>query len=255
MNIQNISALAEQLQSLGFDNAGYSILKRICFKPDSFMLSQKMVKGKDQLRFHLYFEKENKMETYVLKYYDAILQKEVSLSNVVVNEIDVSSLEKRITEIDWKMAFDFETKKHWSIEDKSSWEKEFKIESIIEAFVSLEATEEGKAISTNLKLKYWAGIAYQELLGSISPLKNKTEVIQRFYFFEGQAGISVDEACRFLQNRWLEKQMQAKRKQSGDSNGEENNSRDQPSSGNGSLLKKKRLSKTKIGKGNKAIQK
>ncbi len=255
MNIQNICALAEQLQSLGFDNAGYSILKRICFKPDSFMLSQKMVKGKDQLRFHLYFEKENKMETYVLKYYDAILQKEVSLSNVVVNEIDVSSLEKRITEIDWKMAFDSETKKHWSIEDKSSWEKEFKIESIIEAFVSLEATEEGKAISTNLKLKYWAGIAYQELLGSISPLKNKTEVIQRFYFFEGQAGIPVDEACRFLQNRWLEKQMQAKRKQSGDSNGEENNSRDQPSSGNGSLLKKKRLSKTKIGKGNKAIQK
>ncbi len=89
----------------------------------------------------------------------------------------------------------------------------------------------------------------------MSPLKNKSEVSQRFYFFEGQTGISVDEAYRFLQNRWLEKQIQAKRKQSGDSNGEENNSRDQPSSSNGSLLKKKRLSKTKIGKGNKAIQK
>ena len=92
------------------------------------------------------------------------------------------------------MAFDFEIKKQWSAEDKASWEKELKIESIIEALVSLEVTEEGKAISTSLKLKYWAGIAYQELLGSISPLKNKTEISQRFYLFEGQAGISVDEA-------------------------------------------------------------
>ncbi len=254
MNFQNISALAEQLQLLGFENVGYSILKRICFKPDSFMLSQKMVKVKDQLSFHLYFEKEKKMETYVLKYYDAILQKEMSLSNAVVNEIDVSSLEKRMAEIDWKMAFDFETKKQWNVEDKASLEKEQKIESLIEELKTIETSEEGKSISTGLKLKFWAGIAYQELLGSISPLKNKTEISQRFYLFEGQAGISADEAYRFLQNRWLEKQMQAKRKQSDDSNGEENNSRDQRSSGNGSPLKKKRLSKTKIGKGNKAIQ-
>ncbi len=184
MNIQNIAALAEQLQLLGFENAGYLILKRICFKPDSFMLSQKMVKVKDQLSFHLYFEKDGKKETYALMYYDAILQKEMALSNTMVNEIDVSFLEKQITEIDWKMAFDFETKKQWSIEDKSSWEKELKIESIIDAFVSLEATEEGKAISTSLKMKYWAGIAYQELLGSISPLKNKTEVSSGFIFLK-----------------------------------------------------------------------
>ena len=215
MNIQNIASLAEQINSLGFENAGYSILKRICFKPESFVIPQKMVKGKEQLIFHLCFEKESKKETYILKYYDAILQKEMSLSNAMVNEIDISSLEKRLAEIDWKMAFDFETKKQWSAEDKASWEKELKIESIIEALVSLEVTEEGKAISTSLKLKYWAGIAYQELLGSISPLKNKTEISQRFYLFEGQAGISVDEAYRFLQNRWLEKQMQAKRKQPG----------------------------------------
>ena len=39
--------------------------------------------------------------------------------------------------------------------------------------------------------------------GNINPLKNKSEVSQRFYFFEGQTGISIDEAYRFLQNRWL----------------------------------------------------
>ncbi|MEP7231920.1 MAG: hypothetical protein ABI691_16780 [Ginsengibacter sp.] len=254
MNIQNISALAEQLQSLGFENMGYSILKRICFKPDSFMLSQKMVKVKDQLSFHLYFEKEKKMETYVLKYYDAILQKEMSLSNAVINEIDVSTLEKRMAEIDWKIAFDFETKKQWNAEDKASWEKEQKIESIVEALITLESTDEVKAVATGLKLKFWTGISCQELAGNISPLKNKSEVIQRFYFFEGQAGISADEAYRFLQNRWLEKQMQAKRKQSDTANEGEESDSVQASSGNSGLLKKKRLGRNKIGKGNRATQ-
>ena len=73
MNIQNITALAEQLQLFGFENTGYSLLKRICFKPDNFSLSQKMTKGKDQVSFNLYFEKDSKKETYALMYYDAIL--------------------------------------------------------------------------------------------------------------------------------------------------------------------------------------
>jgi hypothetical protein len=78
---------------------------------------------------------EIKKDTYVLKYYDAILQQEISLSSIVLNVIEVSSLEKRMTEIDSKLAFDFEIKKQWSVEDKSSWEKELKIESILEAFI------------------------------------------------------------------------------------------------------------------------
>ena len=83
----------------------------------------------------------------------------------------------------------------------------------IECLSELEKIEDGKAIALDLKLKYWADISYHGFAGIINPLKNKLEVSQRFYFFEGQAGISVDEAYRFLQNRWLEKQMQVKRKQ------------------------------------------
>jgi len=67
---------------------------------------------------------------------------------------------------------------------------------------------------------------------------------QRFYFFEAQTGISVDEAYRFLQNRWLEKQMQAKRKESVANNGEELTEEEHTSSGNG-LLQKKRLNISK----------
>ena len=159
-----------------------------------------------------------------------------------------------MTEIDWKIAFDFETKRNWNAEDKASWEKEQKIESVIEELKTIETSEEGKSISTGLKMKFWAGIPYQELVGSISPLKNKSEVIQRFYLFDGQAGISVDEAYRFLQNRWLEKQMQAKRKQSDTANEREESDSVQASSFNSSLLKKKPLVRNKIGKGNKAPQ-
>ena len=240
MNIENISALMGQLQSLGFENAGYSLLKRISFKPENFILSQKMEKAKDKLSFQLFFEKDIKQDLYVLLYYDAILQKETPLIDAAINGINTSNLEKSMIEIDWKNAFDFVTKKQLNLEDKTSWEKEQKVESVIEGLSVLEKSEDGKIVAVGLKLKYWAGISYQELFGNISPLKNKSEVSQRFYFFEGQTGISVDEAYRFLQNRWLEKQMQAKKKASGANKGEELTDEEHASSGNG-LLQKKRL--------------
>ena len=252
MNIQNIAALGEQLQSLGFENAGSALLKRICFMPGNFILSQRMEKGKDHLNFHLFFEKYSQQNAYVLMYYDAILQKERALIDLTINGINSAALEERMTEIDWKSAFDFDIKKQWSLEVKESWENEQKIETIVEDLRELEKTEEGKTIAVNLKLKYWAGTPYQELFGNISPLKSKTEVSQRFYLFEGQPGISVEEAYRFLQNRWLEKQMQAKRKQTDEAENGETRNGSQFSSGNG-LLKKKRLSGTKGMKANKKI--
>jgi len=81
MNIENISALLAQLQLLGFENAGYSLLKRISFKPDNFVLSQQIENAKDKLSFQLFFEKDVKHDIYVLLYYDAILQKETPLTD------------------------------------------------------------------------------------------------------------------------------------------------------------------------------
>ena len=253
MNIENISALMGQLQSLGFENAGYSLLKRISFKPENFILSQKIEKAKDKLSFQLFFEKDVKQGIYVLSYYDAILQKETPLIDAAINGINTSNLEKSMIEIDWKNAFDFVTKKQLNLEDKTSWEKEQKVESVIEGLSELEKSEEGKVVAVGLKLKYWAGISYQELFGNISPLKNKSEVSQRFYFFEGQTGISVDEAYRFFQNRWLEKQMQAKRKQTDSTEINESEKDSHVSSGSG-LLKKKRLGSSRTIKPNKLVQ-
>ena len=238
MNIENISALLAQLQLLGFENAGYSLLKRISFKPDNFVLSQQIENAKDKLSFQLFFEKDVTHDIYVLLYYDAILQKETPLIDAAINGINISNLEKSMLEIDWKNAFDFVTKKQLHLDDKTSWEKEEKVESVIEGLSELEKSEDGKVVAIGLKLKYWAGISYQELFGNISPLKIKSEVSQRFYFSEGQTGITVYEAYRFLQNRWLEKQIQAKRKEPVSNNEEELTEEKYTSSGNGLLLKK-----------------
>src|SRR5665647_339153 len=251
MNIENISALMGQLKSLGFENAGYSLLKRISFKPENFILSQKIEKAKDKLSFQLFFEKDIKQDIYVLLYYDAILQKEAPLIDATINGINTTNLEKSMTEIDWKGAFDFVAKRQLNLEDKTSWEKEQKVESIIEGLSELEKSEDGKAFAVGLKLKYWAGISYQELFGNISPLKNKSEVTQRFYFFQGQTGITLDEAYRFLLNRLLEKQMKAKKKQY--SNINEGIQDEGHSSSASGLLSKKRLN-NKVGKKNKAVK-
>ncbi|MEO6733639.1 MAG: hypothetical protein ABIN01_20620, partial [Ferruginibacter sp.] len=222
----------------------YSLLKRISFKPENFILSQKIEKAKDKLSFQLFFEKNIKQDIYVLLYYDAILQKEMPLIDAAINGINTSNLEKSMIDIDWKNAFDFDTEKQLNLEDKISWEKELKVESVIEGLSELEKSEDGKLVAVGLKLKYWGGISYQELFGNISPLKNKSEVSQRFYFFDGQTGITVDEAYRFLQNRWLEKQMQAKRKDPVANKEEELTEAEHTSSGNG-LLQKKRLNISK----------
>ena len=115
MNIENISALIGQLQSLGFENAGYPLLKRISFKPENFILTQKIEKGKDKLSFRLFFEKNARQGAYILLYYDAVLQKETPLIDATINGINTISLEKSMIEIDWKSAFDFVTKRQCAI--------------------------------------------------------------------------------------------------------------------------------------------
>jgi hypothetical protein len=238
--MDNISALAEQLQALGFEDAGYSLLKRICFKPEKFILSQKLEKGNEQICFQLFFERNEKIGVYILVFYDAILQKEISFDDTTINGIDIAALEKQMTTIDWKKAFDFSESKRWNVNDKTSWDNEQKIETTIASLAEIEITEEGKSVAAALKLKYWTGSAYFEIFDNISQTKSKAEISQRFYCSEGQPGISVDEAFRFLQNRKLEKQMQAKRKQVDNQNDEAQDDGNNSSSSSG-LLKKRRL--------------
>jgi hypothetical protein len=181
-----------------------------------------------------------------------MLQKEMTIVDTIINGINSKDIEKQMSTIDWKNAFDQDEIRQWSVDDKASWEKEQKIETTLSDLTKLEEVEEGKAVGLSLKLKFWTDFTQSELVGNICPLKNKSEVSQRFYFFDGQPGISVDEAYRFLQNQWLEKQLQAKRKQNENAEIKEADS-DGKNSSSGSLLKKRRLGSSKSVKPNKKV--
>ncbi len=240
MNIQNISALSAQLKAIGFDNMGYLLAKRICLAPEDFIITEKQFKDNEQIVFNFHFQRDKKLNGYILAYYDAILQKEISLTTQVINGINIAELQEGMNAIEWKLVYDLNTKKPFNPDDKVSYENEQKIEALIISLLELGLTEEGKQISILLKQKYWSDIPYNELMGNITILKSKAELSQRFYYAEGQACISADEAYRFLQNKWLEKQIQVKRKQQ--ENIEETEAGDDGQSSNGSgLLKKKRV--------------
>ena len=243
MNIENISALAEHLLALGFEDAGISLIKRICFNPQSFYITQKIEKANEQISFQLFFERKGKQDVYALMHYDAILQKEISFGDAAINGIEITNLEKQMAGIDWKKAFDFTEKKRWTPNDKTSWENEQRIETIIVSLAEIEITEEGKTVAAALKLKHWTGAAYFELFDNIGQIKSKGEISQRFYCSEGQPGISVDEAFRFLQNRKLEKQIQAKRKLIDNQIDYEQQESSSSSTGSG-LLRKRRINNT-----------
>lgn len=244
MNIQNITELTGQLQSLGFDNLGSSLLKRICFKPENFYLNQKISKDREQLEFRFYFER--KSDAYMLLYYDVTLQQKNIFEELMIAGINIAELEMQMTTISWMSAFNLDERKKLDPNDKATWEVEAKIESVVESLAALEQDEKGKAVASALKVKFWLGTPYHEIFGSISSIKNRSDISQRFYFTENSVGISVDEAYRFLQNKWLEKQLQLKKKQA-DSTSENDTDETSGTTGSG-LLKKRRIKQSSKGK-------
>jgi hypothetical protein len=242
MNIENIAALAAQLQQLGFREMGTLLVKRICFKPDSFFVTHLIDKGDDKLQVELFFEK--KKDEYDLKWYDIAIPQKSSSQLPEINGIHIASLENQMATVNWKQAFELNEQKPWN--PKADFTNEETIEEVITGLAKLESSDEGKTVAATLKAKFWNGSNYQEIFGSITAPKNRVEISQRFFIFDGQPGISLDEAYRFLQNRRMEKQM--KKKQTENCDAGTQNEEDAESSGNG-LLKKKRIShSTKKGK-------
>lgn len=247
MNILNIISLSEQLKALGFADLDYLLAKWICFQPKRFALDYQVERNGNVLNFQLSFEMNSKSKDgYMLVFYDAIFQR-ARLFEGTVNGIDVSLLSQQMSEVDWKKAFDFTEKRTTASSDKNAFEKETKIEAIIENLSVLNATNEGKCVANFLKQAFWSGAAYHNIYGNITGPKNKDDVCQRFYVLEGQPGISVDEAYRYLQNRWLEKEMLSK-KRNGDSSDNAGGENDGYGTG---LLKKRRRRKTRTTKSEK----
>ena len=148
-----------------------------------------------------------------MMYYDASILKEISFEHATINDVDTALLEKKMSSIDWSSTVNPGTFEMQIKAGIDNWETETLIESVVEDLHKLGEGEAGNKIAVKLKQKYWAGIPFLEQIGNISPTSNKQEVSQRFYFYPGQIGISVDEAHRFLQNMMIEKQLQLAKKQ------------------------------------------
>ena len=243
MNIQNITALADSLQSLGFQNTILQqLVKNISLNVPNYIIHQRMIKGNDVINFHLTFEMNGTGNAYSFVHYDATLRKEIEIPDTKINEIEVKELDKRMGEINWGSLFESENKK-WKTEDKTTWLEEEKVENIVTDLHAWEPTEEGKEMAIRLKVKYWCDTPLEELFSDLRSLRTRFEISQRFYFFEGQSGISTEEAYRFLHNKWMEKQLQMKRKQSEVSTVEDQSNGEAKRGSGKNLLQKKSRNK------------
>jgi len=241
MDIQNIAALSEKLEALGFEHLGYLLLKKISFRLQNFWLVSKANHLNKDLNFHLFIQRNSATNSYELLYYDAILQASSDTNDQLINGIDLGELKAAMAKIDWKNAFDLTTGKNSPVNEKTDYKKEEEVELVIDKLEALDKSEDGKSFAAALKLEFWAGLPYQDLFGNIATVKGKYEITQRFYCATGQPGISVNEAYRFLQNRLLEKQISFRKKQPENSEVADDSAHSQPSSGSG-LLRKKRIS-------------
>lgn len=211
MNIQNIVSLSERLVSLEFPDLRRALAKHICFKPEAFFLAHQVTKNGNTVSFRLSFECLRPADCYRFAFYDAVLQSD-DVGPQVVNGVDTAILTERMSKVDWRKAFDLAQAQPITVANTSAFEDEMEIEKIMESLGTLASTEDGRAGALALKHRFWSGTAYHGMVGNLPAVKNKSAVCQRFYLLDGQPGISLNEAYRYLHNRWLEKEMSAQAK-------------------------------------------
>jgi hypothetical protein len=232
MKIHNIAALTDMLIATGFDEAiGKKLLQQICFKPADFALTERLVKGKDVLTCSLFFERKG--EEYSCTYYDASFFKAIEVPELTINGIHLRDLDKAMAAIDW---LNISAPVKFDLKNEASWLREQQIEKIVTDLFRVSATDEGRHHADSLKVRYWQDVSFAPV--NLPAIRSKFEVSQRFYFFDGQ-GISIDEAYRFLLNRWLEKKLYARKKQAGDADDDTGST-----ASDKSLLQKKRKKRT-----------
>lgn len=230
------------LVAAGFsESTGYRLLQYVCFKPADFVLTEQVIKGPDLLTCQLYFERKG--DEYICSYYDACFLKEVKVPDLSIQGINLKELDRRMGETDWQM--NSSVSGSFSLSEEVSGQRENQIEGIVTDLFRLSATGEGKQFADALKLKHWATIPLHPMMGNLNTIRSRFEVSQRFYFFDGK-GISVEEAYRFLLNRWLEKKFQAGRKKTLPGYDVVRDRDGEASGSDKGLLKKKRVKAQKI---------
>lgn len=249
MNIQNIGSVADTLRSLGFaSHLGNKLLRHICFSKPEFAIKERMTIGSDIVNFNLIFQCKSEKHEYACIYYDATLRKEINVTGSIINGVNTKELEKQMQEIEWSIDCENHINKNFNSEEKDSWLREEKIDKVVMQLQSLSSVEEGEDIADCLRFKFWCDTPAQDMVRNINTLKARYEISQRFYFFDNGSCISAEEAYRFLNNRWMEKNLQLKKKQGADK--EEGSTSIVGRSTDKNLIQKKRGQKSRKQKSN-----
>lgn len=209
MDIQHFSALIETLSALGFPaSTNRNLLFNTCLRQKSFVIRDRMCFGEDTITYQLYFKEETASKKLICAYYDATLKKAVEIAATVVNGIDIQDLQKRMAAVNWQMPSEISSSGNFKIEDKNTWKQEAVIAEITRELETLAETDEGAYLANLLKYKFWTNSSLQDLVPKLSRLKGMYELNQRFFIINGD-GITAPEAYRFLNNRWMERQIHA----------------------------------------------
>lgn len=207
MNTMNLEAIKARLVALGLDHeVEEKLMSEIVFGPAVFDLRFVRLSGLDTGIFLVHIERSASGE-YTVVHYIASLRKAVVLNPA--SQVMAERMEK----IDWKLIASYRGSSFVTID----------LSILKEAFAVLQ--EAAKLAEYPLILyKYWAGTTLEALVPEVASLKSKYELSQRFYVSEEHTAIRSDEAIRFLQNRWRERQMQQERLQRRQAEGGQNQS-------------------------------
>lgn len=212
MDIQNMQALLDIFAGLGFSSATeHQLLYHACLRQKAFSIKEQKVFGTNIVSYSIFLKIKDSENKLVCPYYDASLRKEIRVDPVTVNGIDSDELEKRMRALDWKQLSGAGSIAKVKLTDKKTWEEHMIAENIIGDLEKLAETGEGSRVADVLKYKYWVDLPLEQFVPNLQLLKGRLEMSQRFYVLEGE-GITTDEAFRFLNNRFIQRQSQVNNK-------------------------------------------
>lgn len=206
MQQPDYSALLQQLRALGFPPSLHRGLSRnTCLGKESFLLRHVEKRGRDTLLFSLLF-KSDQGEMYAPCWYEATLRKCPVIPQEVIQNINLTELDNRMSEVNWKLSLNRLDEMMEEVETVS-FEREEAVSNIMLQLSDLETSEEGKQWAPLLKWIHWTDTPMESLVEGVQRFRSMNEVTQRYYFFEEEDPFTLCDAYRFLSHRWREKRL------------------------------------------------
>lgn len=192
LNTSIIMSLKTRLLSLGFDGGiEEKLMSQMCFLEANFLLHFHQVNGEDHCHYRVKVEKTDK-EVYDIPYFTTVLRK-----GIVLHEL-LKPYDRKMEKINWLQIAEAKV---------SSKQIVVPLEMIQEATQLLRELA-GMEDYGLLLYKYWVGTPLESLVPNLVTIKARQEISQRFYVVDEVHAITAQEACKFLQNRWVEKKLQ-----------------------------------------------